>query len=311
MQSNATTPPTFTEVVFCADFEMIEPLQVAVASAIENTPGPLRIYLGRDVESESLVPWVKGVASAARGGRNNLELRDLPLPLDRFRHFKSLHGNWMAYARLALPEGLPDVERVIYLDADLIVRADLAELFVHDLEDNILGAVPRKTLRHSMEQDVWRRLSLDLDAPYFNSGVLVMDLEKMRQEFIVAQFDEYFRKVSDCFTLHDQTALNAACFGRWSVLSYEWNVPAWPGDGLSAINHSKILHYVGSPKPWDLFGRVLNPQGIHWFKVRDRFRGQLRTRNRWRTLPRRLVRTSRLARSYYRAWQKRVGLRRR
>lgn len=185
--------------------------------------------------------------------------------------FKVLPGlPYTMYLRLQVGALLPaSLERVIYLDTDMIVRTDLSELWEMPLQGCTIGAVQNhvpSTVGENEGIRAHRELGIDPCAPYFNSGLLLIDLARWRQERIEERALDYIRAHPDDLYYPDQEALNAALAGRWMILPLEWNVlttiymlPAWPdfpfkrsveANEWKIVNGPKIVHYCGTEKPW-------------------------------------------------------------
>jgi lipopolysaccharide biosynthesis glycosyltransferase len=173
-------------------------------------------------------------------------LRDLPLGPE-VSGFPSL-----IWLRIWLPELLPTAERVLYLDADTLVLHDPRVLWDLDLGDHLLGAVRNR------DQPAGR------PAPYFNSGVLMMNLARMREEQTSQRLIDVGRSLPVDVAYPDQDALNIVCAGRWLALHPKWNAfaalfcfpdrAAPPDLAISEATVSPaILHFEGSDfaKPWN------------------------------------------------------------
>lgn len=164
--------------------------------------------------------------------------------------------------RLLLPQLLPDCERVLYLDTDTLAMHSLLPLFMQDLGSDLLGAVASPTSGWEWH---CQRLGLDPASGYFNSGVLLMNLEAMRStEFTGEALATAFRH-EDVLISPDQDVLNITLEGRWRKLhprwnatSYLWLEPDRADDAYSTIEHLSarqspaIVHFEGSKaiKPW-------------------------------------------------------------
>ena len=216
--------------------------------------------------------------------------------------------------RLQLPELLPpEVERVIYLDADTVVRAPLDELWNVDLGASLLGAVRDPVLGWVGAPNTvdWRRFGLPPDLPYFNAGVLVVPLAAWREQ----QLGEHLVELvtTHRFRDADQGALNVAVEGRWLRLAPTWNVQGGhlaadrshasvveTTDALDdAVQHPSIVHFNWGfwRRPWD--DRTANSQfpphelsGL-WYEELDRtawtgWRPDLRRPSRTAVMRRRL-----------------------
>ena len=166
---------------------------------------------------------------------------------DRVRHLaRSKLITHMAYASLFLPELLPPgIPRGLWVDSDLVFARDVSELWQASLEGCTLGAVadgnPELMARYQ------RRLGMDTPL-YFNSGVLLVDLERWRERQVTARALAAAERIGDDLILHDQDALNVALEGDWLPLLPHWNAwVIWPKLTAEA---SAVFHYMGAPKPW-------------------------------------------------------------
>ncbi|MFA5938154.1 MAG: glycosyltransferase family 8 protein [Sinimarinibacterium sp.] len=164
------------------------------------------------------------------------------------------------WLRILLPELMPDTARVLYLDSDLIVTDDLAPLWRTDLGDHLLGAVTNPFYPFMPDHP---RLRLGIENPrdYFNSGVLLMDLERMRAEKTAEKLRQFALTHRNC-DYPDQDALNDVCRGRWQHLHPRWNVqstlyelaarhlPLPAADVAEALHQPAVIHFIGPFKPW-------------------------------------------------------------
>jgi lipopolysaccharide biosynthesis glycosyltransferase len=162
-----------------------------------------------------------------------------------------------AYFRCLLPDLLPaELERVIYIDADTMVCGDLGDLYRHDLGGAPVGAVLDwvPTVREAITP--WRELGLDGSAPYFNSGVLLVDLPQWRdagagpQALARCLADQRYLAAQGRWMQHDQYGLNVVFHKRWSPLPNTWNYYADLPDPGQVGPVPRIVHLVGNGKPW-------------------------------------------------------------
>ncbi|WP_416201287.1 MAG: hypothetical protein ACFWUD_03825 [Thermocaproicibacter melissae] len=170
-----------------------------------------------------------------------------------------------AYARLLLPELMKDFDKVIYLDADTVVNADLAELFSVDLGDKLIGGVRdiRMAMWYGMPNSCQKAIldnQLNMKDPYdyFQCGVLLFNLKQFRKEFTVEHlFEIATSQYWDCL---DQDVLNYLCREKALHLDMAWNVmikwPVQPSESyapafiyneyVQAHKKPKIIHYAGT-----------------------------------------------------------------
>lgn len=160
---------------------------------------------------------------------------------DSYRKVKSHNYISLAtYYRLKLSTLLPNVDKVVYLDCDLVVNSDLKALFNEDLGENIFAGV----------KDIGARTTKN-NPKYVNAGVLVMDLKKVREQNIEDKFLAWTEENIDSILLGDQDIINTVLKGKIKLVSDVWNVQS---DCLTTCscytNKPKIIHFIGKKKPW-------------------------------------------------------------
>lgn len=157
-----------------------------------------------------------------------------------------------AYYRLKL-SSLTDVDKIIYLDSDLVVLSDINELWNFDTNDYLIGAVEDK---YSDLMTLQANLS-DGDT-YINSGVLLMNLKKFREENLEEKIFEKLREVDNQYS--DQDVLNDLCRDKILYLPLKYNLmlttddpnafPKRKDEYANSLKSPFILHYA--IKPWVL-----------------------------------------------------------
>ncbi len=162
----------------------------------------------------------------------------------------------LTYARLFLNEQFPECsERVVVLDSDLLVLADIAPLHDAALEGKALGAVVDPFIPTVSALDGLPRAARDgmaPDAPYFNAGVMVADLGQWREQEVgrrgLAYIERHYRELRQ----YDQDALNFVLSGQWQRLEEEWNAQPRMANALGrrCPPEARIAHFSGRLKPW-------------------------------------------------------------
>jgi lipopolysaccharide biosynthesis glycosyltransferase len=188
------------------------------------------------------------------------------------------------YYKLAVTDLLPaELDRVLFLDSDLIMLGDVGALWDADLGSHHLLAVQDRVVPYVSSPfgiSTWATLGLDRNAKYFNAGVMVVDLERWRRDRVPQQVIEYLRTNHENVYFWDQEGLNAVLAGRWGELDERWNCNVTvPGvfESVVATAHSNgssgsdsgpwVLHYTGNLKPWLYPSR--NPQRQRYFDYLD------------------------------------------
>jgi lipopolysaccharide biosynthesis glycosyltransferase len=162
------------------------------------------------------------------------------------------------YLRLFLPAMLPAaVERFLYVDVDTLCLGDLSELFELPLGDRILAAAVD---RHNDQMSGYGGLPggehLDADAPYFNSGVLLINAVRWRELRVSERCFEYLAAHQGRLRFPDQDALNLVSYGQWLQLDPQWNTmliwqPEFGQREACWADDCRIAHFAGSHKPWE------------------------------------------------------------
>ena len=224
-------------VVMATDDNYAHHLSVVVASMLTNL-GPERrlvLHVLFDELSDSIRDRLRQL--------NDIREFDLNFIQHDLSHYSGLRSTWSAYtsrltyARLNLGSILPDLQKCVYLDCDVVVRHDIAELYDRDISDYYFGAVEEiEEIRIFRNQD----LGMPVDTAYFNAGVLLLNLDAMREHSFYERTLEFLEQHKTSLHFGDQDALNALFYGKWMVLPMRWNVIA--GMCLMGLS-TRYLHY--------------------------------------------------------------------
>jgi lipopolysaccharide biosynthesis glycosyltransferase len=181
--------------------------------------------------------------------------------------------------RLLLPQILADRDRTIYLDGDVVVLESLKYLWELDLGDHVVGAVrdAASPWAAGAAGTNWREVGIAPDSPYFNSGVLVLPLERWRREQLAESALDLLRRVRTRWG--DQCAINLVAEGRWQEIPRRWNLQTADADGRglawalwresveAALDNPAIIHFNEREKPWN--PGTAHPLAGAWFRFLD------------------------------------------
>ena len=179
------------------------------------------------------------------------------IPIDLEKEFKNINycnaGNYISistYNRFLIPKVKPELGKVLYLDIDIVVLGDIAELYNQELEGYALGAVWDKSRKY-YNLDTKELMELSDDYKYFNAGVLLIDIQKWNKDNIV----EKLFKISDRYgekVLHaDETLLNKYFDGQYKILDLKYNYLEY--DLISHPQEQVIIrHFATKFKPWTI-----------------------------------------------------------
>lgn len=162
---------------------------------------------------------------------------------------KQTHISKAAYYRLLLADFLPDVDKVIYLDCDIVCRVSLAELYALDMgNDWIQGVIDIDEERHAPRLGLKR---------YVCSGVLLFNLRAWRERDVQRLCLDFLRDHADLIVLHDQDVLNVVCQDHLSYIDRTWDAQACETrqgrrSGFNDVaKTAAIVHFIGERKPWN------------------------------------------------------------
>ncbi|HFI0461844.1 TPA: glycosyltransferase [Streptococcus suis] len=161
-----------------------------------------------------------------------------------------------SFSRFLLPELLADLGRILYLDVDILVHGNLMELFQTDLEEYELGAI--------VEADIFKYYQWYLDSlgfgpndAYFSSGVLLMDLDKMRQNGTTNQLIAIALEKARDYKFPDQDILNTYYKGQFKQLSPAYNYTDVRKQNRElATDDVLIEHFNGDIKAWHAITKI-------------------------------------------------------
>lgn len=172
------------------------------------------------------------------------------------------------YYRILIPWLLPEnVDRALWLDSDIIICGDISSFYHLDLNGYCIAACEDgRYLKRADRGKDNARLGLDTDHRYFNSGVLLMNLDLIRKRYRQEDVCVLSEELKDRLELPDQDILNycyqnSVKYADSRLFNCEAHrIPLLTNEEKSNI---RILHYYGTDKPWDIW-RGNDPEGRYW-----------------------------------------------
>lgn len=179
------------------------------------------------------------------------------------------------FYRLLIGELLPkEVDKCIYLDADICVRKDLSKLFNIELQDNYIAGVVSPSYYFDEKRNC-KRLNLPSMKQYVNAGMLIINLKQIRKDNMTKKFIELSKKN---YNSQDQDVLNVACYGKIITLPPKYNSMVLilkennpllnelyeEEDIIEAKNDPYIVHYSNRDKPWNKIGIYMEK---YWWDI--------------------------------------------
>ncbi|NEJ73248.1 glycosyltransferase family 8 protein [Rhizobium phaseoli] len=232
-------------VIVCSDVNMLPAACCTLLSVKRNlgaSPAEF-LLLGIDLKPSEIAE----VGNFAR-------LHDMAitvLPYNTPETAKQARGRWSAatLARLYMDLHIPhDIERLLYLDADVLAVAPVGELFTRDFQGKALAAVDDYVMAFPEKAGArQRKIGMREGGRYFNAGVLLFDWSACRAKGLFARTREIFQERSHLFENNDQDALNVSFDGDWLALDPRWNTQTGL---LPFVGQPAIVHFTGRKKPW-------------------------------------------------------------
>lgn len=204
---------------------------------------------------------LRGVVEGRYGQKLSFHFPDASM-LDGCRVNEGSYISLATYYRIFLGSILPpDVAKVLYLGCDLVVNGSVAPFWNTDISDVALGCVEDMW---SGRPGIYERLHYPAQASYFNAGVLLVNLDRLRATGFERRAIDYLAAHADRLEMYDQDLLNALLHDDKRFVPHRWNVQdgflrrrrveRMPADSVrmleKELEHPVIIHYTGAKKPW-------------------------------------------------------------
>ena len=251
-------------VFFASDNNYLPFLDVAISSLVKNRSRKYDyalhiLHSGIDGEkAEMLMRHAKGgvsirfinVESHVNKLADCFNLRDYYTPA--------------IYYRLFIVGMFPQYKKAVYLDCDTVVLGDVSELYRENLGQNLIGAVADGVVQGVPVFKKYTKDALGVDGEkYFNSGVIVMNLDGMRKMGFYDAFCSTLRQYR-FRVAPDQDCLNVLCKGRVHYFPEAWNRMPQGGD---SVGEAKLIHYNLAQKPWHYDG--IRYEDYFWAQAKE------------------------------------------
>jgi lipopolysaccharide biosynthesis glycosyltransferase len=256
------------DIVLCADRLHFTGMLAVVNSVISNTDDPEAVSFHLTVgvgESDELLTSIRRWFPNPSFRYEVREFYSTPF-LEEYievagdRRYGAVTSMRMNFSRFYLGQIYPDLGKFLYLDADVIAQGDIAELFrLPALEKQALAAVRScsfGTWEGGFDETSDHLKNFDFEAPVFNAGIYVTDLEQWRNEEILAVLEGWMKVQSQApedIVFGTQSIMNLAFYRKVQILPPEWNVRhLGDNDNIPKrdLREGKILHWAGPRKPW-------------------------------------------------------------
>jgi lipopolysaccharide biosynthesis glycosyltransferase len=258
-------------LIYGSDDNYVFPTMISAASAAVGIRGSLDLVVHLFDLGVSNANYTAFEALLRRVNSHVVCVRHV-LDKKLFNGFGAWRGSIATYARMLVPDLLPELDWAIYVDGDTLWLGDIGELW--DLRDEsvaVLASIDPPTPMGVSRPDVeWYRdhgLVVN-DRDYFCAGLILMNICALREMNMVRQCQEFMAKYPSPRVV-DQTALNYVLQGRAKLLPSEWGVfSAW--HGTADLSKACCVHYVDD-LPWrrDKVNRLLSDVVLLWYYFCD------------------------------------------
>lgn len=281
-------------IVFCANKDYLKYLSVSLVSISENSSPSTKYNIYLLVDNLQNSDRLKLDSIIKRKDNIKIHYLDMSYWHSRYasyiRYGNKFHYTPNIYDRYFIPLIFKDFNKIIYLDCDVVVLTDIAKIFDIPIATNsYLGAVKdierrrwlfdKSRSEHVLSYD--KNLGIENSYDYFNSGVCVFNLKKMRDDNLTLKLLTNTKKYNELSSqwYGDQDILNGLCYGNVTFLEPAWNVmwvvnnkiKDWSNQldaqSVAAYKQSllnpNIIHYCDFEKPWYFPNYDMS---YHWWK---------------------------------------------
>lgn len=226
-------------------------LIVMVTSLCENNNNEIKLYaLVEEFSDQDKNEFYESVSKY-----KNLETFFIDITEDDVKGFPiTQYFRVSTFFRVLLATKLPkEVEKILYLDIDLIVDGSLEELWNIEVNETYpIAAVQEKSVTNYCE-----RLNVPANYYYVNAGVLLLNIKEVRKQHLFEKLIKYIHENKEKLLWLDQDALNASLYDKIKYIDCKWNYHnyfiierAKNREIILQFDNPVIVHYTGSIKPW-------------------------------------------------------------
>ena len=268
-------------IVYICDENYVMPTAVSMYSLIQNkqTNTHYNIYLICSSISSTSVDYLTSFA------KDDVQINVIHQDINIVTNLHTFIDNAPCVASVSallkfyLPELLQNIEKVLYLDGDLLVLEDITHLYNTELGDSYLAAVVDSGVMYT--RNIW----IDKVEHYFNSGVMLLNLKQMRKEHLTRKLVQCKQDLNDS-TLMDQNIFNITCDQRIKLLPIRYNLlhvnltrakESWTVSQLNEqygcsycdteniFSDAAIIHFSSKDKPWKNASVIFADKWFHYY----------------------------------------------
>lgn len=171
----------------------------------------------------------------------NISIIEFPINLN----YISIETYYRLYAPFILPD---NIDKILYLDVDMIVNCDIRELYETSFDNNILVACENS----DSANDIYNKnIGLPRDNVYVNAGMLLIDIKAYREFCTIETLNNFIYTYRKNIYYQDQDIINKMFFGKIKVVDQKYNFQINYLLGLGTQDFEGIIHYSSPFKPWN------------------------------------------------------------
>jgi lipopolysaccharide biosynthesis glycosyltransferase len=266
--------PDTINVFMASDENYAAITDIAIISMLENTKSNVNIFLINNEISDASRKKIEHSVSKYK----NAKIEFLDIDINKyFSGFKTWqHVSLTAFARLLIPWLKPKLNRAIWVDGDVIFMDDVSKLYNQDLGGFAIGAAKAIEIGNDLKTKFYSLLDLNKQHTYFNSGVLLMDCKKMRED---KNLPDGFFEIERKYPGHlcaDQDILNKYFENNYKRLEQKFNVTCCGKDVFENENeytdtmeNMVIRHFIGAEKPNNSINSISTTHLASYYKFWD------------------------------------------
>jgi lipopolysaccharide biosynthesis glycosyltransferase len=278
-------------ILLVSDENYAMQLTVLITSILENTSDDLdehiKIYILNNNITQSSIEKIKSLEAKYKKAKLHfIDNTEIEKKLDNIKDkLPAIDKSTSYYYRLFITSFLPDIDKILYMDSDIVTNSSLTELYNTDLANYYVAGVVDIN-----ETNFKEKLNMDPDDVYINSGVMLINFKKWKEDNIQDKIVEFISKTADKELLYDQHILNYIfkdnillleptnnVLTHISVLNYKRVMEIFRMDYETftekeydeAHTSPRCIHYISSPwrRPWELNSK--HPKNDLFFKYKN------------------------------------------
>lgn len=258
-------------IALAADSNYIIPATVVLQSMFDHHPevevNIYLLYLEAALQDKDM-EFISHFINEHKGNFIPLEIKN-----EQIEGFPETRHGKATLLRLCLPTLLPQLDKILYVDGDIVIKDNLLELYQTDISSYYIAAV--KDTAYIYHPDYIKALDISDSHWYFNAGVTLMNLKELRSINLPQKVATFAQAHYNIIAAPDQDALNYICQGRTLYVHPRYNMnygvekdvaaQVW---GKKQVQEAKsspaIIHFIGPIKPWSILS--VHPQRKSWWK---------------------------------------------